>query len=471
MLTGDTTMTRNKHAMGFITLLWIVGTVACGDVKKTIDDAKNTNKDTVDKVKDAAGQAAEQVAKACGLGCPGDDVGGVKVRGLAQGNASISGVAQVDAFFASVLDYKNSAEDVSAGIEAQLDAIRGDFGFDADADVADSLQAQISEYVEGSLRVEEQPGHCQVSAKAAAEAAARCDAEVDPGKAMVACKGRCQVDASASASCDANADLYCTATGPTLNCQGMCQGTCQVDLSAAASCAGTCHGTCSGTCSAYADAAGTQCAGTCSGMCQGSCETELMAGASCAGMCNGSCSVQGPQGGCQGGARVECQAKANASVMCQGSCDGDFDPPTAKAECQASAKCSASLDVQCTPPRLAVVYTLKSGATVDAAAIARFNAAVETLHRVRLPALLQAAAKADVVARAGEGLVTAADGAVKGAVNAAIKGDLSVRAAFGLGCAVKELPKVQDTLSDSNDRLNGNLARCDKVRNALNMGS
>jgi hypothetical protein len=179
--------------------------------------------------------------------------------------------------------------------------------------------------------------------------------------------------------------------------------------------------------------------------------------------------VQNPSGGCQASAHVECQAKANASVMCQGRCQGDFEPPKVKAECQASAKCEASLNVQCTPPQLAVVYKLKTDADIDAAAQARFTAAIENLHKLRLPALLQAAAKADFVARAGENLVTSADGAVKGSVDAAIKGDLSVRAGFGLACAVKELPKVKTALDEPNQRLNDNIMTCQHLRGVLGM--
>jgi hypothetical protein len=436
---------------------------ACGtDVSNALGDGG-----VLDKAKDTVGAVAGEIAKACGLGCPGDDVGGVKVRGIEDGNASISGVAQVDSFFESVLNYRNAVTNVNAGMEAQLAAIRADFGMATDADVATELDAQLTSYVEGTVHIEAEPARCEVDAKATVEAAARCDTTIEPGTAMVECKGACEVDAQASVQCDANADLVCNVTGPAVQCSGMCQGSCEAQLSAATKCSGVCHGTCSGSCSAYADAAGTQCAGECSGECVGSCETQVMAGASCTGMCRGSCTVQNPQGGCQANAHAECRGKASASVMCRGKCTGDFEPPKVKAECQASAKCEASLNVQCTPPRLVVAYKLKAG--VDAAAQARFGAALENLHKVRLPALLQAAAKADFVARAGENLVVSADSAVKTSVNAAIKGDLSVRAGFGLACAVKELPKVQKTLDEPNQRLNDNIMTCQHLKGVLGM--
>src|SRR5689334_9527213 len=61
--------------------------------------------------------SVDGLAKQCKLECPS--------RGIAEGNASISGVASVDAFFQSVLDYQLKADNVSSAIEAQLSAIRG----------------------------------------------------------------------------------------------------------------------------------------------------------------------------------------------------------------------------------------------------------------------------------------------------------------------------------------------------------
>ena len=439
---------------------------ACGDELKDVLD-EDTIHDVEDTAKDAVDDVAGEVAKACGLGCPGDEVGGVKIRGLDEGNASISGVARVDTFFESVLNYRNAVSNVNAGIEAELAAIRADFGMAADADVAAELESRIASNVQGAVRVQYQPARCQVDAKSTIEAAARCDASVEPGSAMVECKGNCELDAEASAQCDADATLACELSGWAVQCEGMCQGTCRTQLMAAAACDGTCMGTCTGSCSAYADAEATQCAGQCDGQCTGSCETQLMAGASCQGMCSGTCTVQNPEAGCQARARAQCQAKADAAVMCRGRCRGDFEPPKVKAECAASAKCEASLHVDCTPPQLALAYTLKDG--VDADAQARFSAALDNLYKVRLPALLQAAAKADYIARAGEGLVVAARDAVKGSIDAALDGDLSVRASFGLTCAVKELPNVDKTLNEPNKRLRDNIMTCQRVRRVFGM--
>src|SRR3972149_992550 len=59
-----------------------------------------------------------ELAKSCGI-----DVE-CSAGGIVEGNASISGVASIDAFFQSVLSFQAKAGNVSAGIEAELAAIR-----------------------------------------------------------------------------------------------------------------------------------------------------------------------------------------------------------------------------------------------------------------------------------------------------------------------------------------------------------
>jgi hypothetical protein len=203
-------------------------------------------------------------------------------------------------------------------------------------------------------------------------------------------------------------------------------------------------------------------------MCTGSCKAEFAAAASCDGTCEGECTVQKPDGGCEGGVRASCKGSANAMVMCSGRCDGDFEPPMASAECQASAKAEAKLNVECSPPRVAISYKLN--ASLDAEASARFEAAIKNLE-VRLPRLLAAAAKADVVIDAGEGLIASAGGAVSGAVDAAAKaaGEGNLRVFFGLRCAVGQIDAVGNTLNDSADRLAGSAAAASDLTGGLGM--
>src|SRR5262245_42871146 len=82
------------------------------------------------------------LASLCGLACPGQkDEKGNTIKGIAEGNAAISGIASVDAFFAAVVRYQGAATGVAGGIQAQLDAIKGDFGIDAKTDVVAGLDA------------------------------------------------------------------------------------------------------------------------------------------------------------------------------------------------------------------------------------------------------------------------------------------------------------------------------------------
>jgi hypothetical protein len=402
----------------------------------------------------------EELGKSCGIDvkCEGD--------GLVEGNASISGVPSIDTFFQSVLNFESRANNVSAGIDEQLGAIRADFGIDAGADLKTELETKIKANVEGKLIIKAEPARCAVDAHATLEAQAKCDASIDPGQASVECSGTCEVEASASASCEGSAELQCTITAPSIECAGSCRGSCEVKLEAAAACDGTCTGECSGDCSAYSDEAGTACAGKCDGMCKGSCKAELTAEATCSGKCEGECTANAPQAGCEGAIRASCKAEANAKVACKGRCVGDFEPPKAKVECEASAKAEAKLNVECTPPKLGIYYKLK--ADVDVEAQAAFEAGLHNL-RVRLPSLLAAVDRAKLVAQAGEGLASDATTAVGGGITAAgdAVGKGNLRVFFGLKCASEQLKDVKTAISGSSDRLTDTLNDAAALKGAL----
>ena len=409
------------------------------------------------------------VLKECGFVCPGQkDAEGNVVKGVLEGNAAISGVASVDAFFAAVNNFRGAADGVSVGINAELDKIRADFGIAAGANLKTELEAKFKANLEGALTVDYQPARCAIDAKATIEAQARCEAKVDPGEVMVECKGACEVEANAEVKCDAGAELQCSFTGPTVDCKGECTGSCEAKIEGSAACSGTCRGTCDGKCSAYSDAAATQCAGSCEGKCTGTCEAHLEAAASCKGTCRGECKVSGPMADCKGSAHAECKAMGDASIMCKGKCEGDVKPPSASAECEASAKAEAKVNVQCTPPSVAVNYRLKAVAAADVMAQARFEAALKTFAKVRLPALLAATARAKVIAEAGEDLGVAAEGAVKGSFKA-IEASGKLKLKFMLACALNELPKAADAVSESADRLTDSLNDSIAVTSAIGM--
>lgn len=446
----------------------LVGTAALAAAAAACSPAKAS--DVPDVAVSQQALTVKEIAAQCGLACPGDknDKGAV-IKGIAQGNAAITGVASADAFFGQVISFQNAAGGVAGGIKAQLDAIRGDFGIAANADLAAELKAKFDANLEAGVKFEAEPPKCQADVQATIEAKARCEGEVNPGKASVECKGSCEVDASVEAKCDASADLVCTVRAPSVECKGSCQGTCTAMVMADASCTGTCSGKCEGSCSAYVKntKGEVECAGKCNGMCTGSCEAEFAAAAECKGTCKGECTVTNPEAGCKGAVRAECKAKADAMVMCEGKCTGEFEPPSAKVECQASARADAKINVQCTPPRVALSYKLKATGTAQADILARakFEAALKVLVSTRLPALKASLARADSVVDAGADLVASAGGALKGAFEAGAKG--SVRVQFGLACGVAELPKVKTVIDSSTTKLKTQIDAAAKITSML----
>ena len=402
-----------------------------------------------DEVADATGDLAEQ----CGLTCPAEG------EGIVAGNFAISGIANIDAFFGSVVNFAGKANLVADGIDQELAKIKATLGLQANASAADVKAAIMTKYhlnADAGLVVKYQPPRCAVSAEATIEATAKCDASVTPGSAKVECKGTCEVDASASASCSGSAMVKCVgqATGPNLRCEGECSGTCE--LEAAATCEGTCKGTCEGTCSA--ENADGSCNGTCEGDCQGTC--EMSAKGTCEGQCKGECEYTPPSasGMCEGGATVQCEAMANASVECNGRCDGEVTPPMASAECQASAKANAEVNVDCRPPELTLEYEFEADASAEVQL--EFEAFLTGFVKSygNIAAQLK---RSDIVLKAGASVAASAQGAVSGAFEAAADG--SIKATVGVGCAVAELGDVPTVITAASGKLSASVDAAAKL--------
>ena len=404
---------------------------------------------------DGGGGPLGNLAEQCGLVCAAE--------GIAEGNASISGVASVDAFFGAVVTFSQAAIDVSAGIDAELRGIAVSLGLDpasGAAEIKAAIQAKVSGAVSGGLKINYAPPACAVSASATVEATAKCDASVDPGKVEVECQGSCEADASVSATCDASADVKCVAQAPSVACSGMCEGTCSAMGGVA--CEGTCNGACDGTCSVRN--ANGECAGRCEGTCGGTC--QLQAAAKCGGSCEGSCTYTPPDAKCDANAQIRCEAKADAKVACNGRCDGEVTPPKASAECEASAKAEVNAKVECTPPSVEITWQWSAELEGNATAQAEFKAWI-TGFKGRFAALLAATKRVKFVLDAGAGLTAAASGAVKGAIDVQLKGDLDLKGTVGLGCAIKELGNVAGVIEDSAGRLQTSAAGAAEVTAAV----
>lgn len=389
-------------------------------------------------------QGCEDPTGVCDLSCPAE--------GVADGNASISGIASFDAFFGAVISLRDASANVNADMRAELEGLAAALEIEGAAEmsmdelsaaVAAALQLKLDGYVEGGLTLSYQPPRCDVNLEVVANAAAECDVEATPGEVKVECSGSCEVSAQAQAQCAAEGNLTCTGQAPGFDCNGTCTGACEADV--AFECGGSCLGACEGTCTVCAggdcedDGNGviTNCAGACMGMCDGTCELE--AGGQCDFRCEGSCEYDPGGAECEAGASAKCDVSASAEVECEGKCEGEASPPEVSAECQAAVEAKASAEVECTPPAIGVDFQFKAG--LDADARAEFKSFLEILE-LRFAGMVAANAKIEHLQPAVVQVGAAAKGAVEGAIQAAGEGDLSVQVVLGLRCAGDEVKVV-----------------------------
>ena len=400
-----------------------------------------------------------------GEGIPGCDIS-CPDEGIADGNAAISGIAEVDAFFGAVVDVSAAANGISSSLRAELDAIALSVDLQpgaTGAEIKSAVEAKLAAYidVDAGLKITFQEPRCEASVEVAVAAAAECDASVDPGSASVECSGGCEVEGGVSASCDANATLTCTGTAPSFQCSGSCEGSCE--LTVAAACEGTCRGTCTGECTVR-DAQGN-CAGECAGDCEGTC--EMSAGGTCSGSCTGSCTYEPGAAGCEADASAKCEAEAGASVQCDGRCEGEVTPPSVKAECEASVEAKANASVECTPPSLEVTWqwNVAAGIDTDVMAQAEFKAWLQGF-KGHIGVMLAAKAKADILIESLENLGTAGRAAIEGATDIVGSGDIV--GTFKLtSCAIPELGAAAQVVTDASTSLSASASASIEVFGAI----
>lgn len=414
------------------------------------------------------------LAKQCGLVCPDE--------GILEGNASISGVANVDAFFSAVINVRNAALTVSGSVRAELEGMAASLEIEGagemtlpelSAAVKAGIEAKLSAAVDGGLTIKYQPPKCEADLEVSVKAAAECDVEADPGMIEAKCEGSCEVSAEVAAMCEAMGTLECEGQAPNFECMGTCSGSCQLEVAAA--CEGTCNGSCDAECSVCAggncnvDGQGvtTNCAGQCMGSCGGECKLE--AGGNCEGRCEGSCKYEAPSGGCEANATAKCDVSAMADAKCEGKCEGSVEPPMVKAECQASVDAKAKAEIVCTPPSLTVDFQFSAAIEGDANAKAEFKAWLEGF-KARFSALLAVRAKLDFVAEAAADLVASADGAVKTSIETALDGDVDLKAKIGLGCALSASADVGAALNDARGELTASVSAFAEVGGAVGAG-
>jgi len=395
-----------------------------------------------------------RIAEQCGL-----DVD-CTAGGFAEGQASISGIASIDAFFGAAIDLNAAIEGLSGSLRANLDAIGASVGLEpgaSGAELAAGLTVFLDANLEGGLTIDYQPAQCSASVEAGVSAAAECDVDVDPGEVSASCSGSCDAEAGVEVDCGAEATLMCSGTAPQLDCSaGTCSGACVAQLEVAAECSGTCRGSCTVDGSTM-----TGFDGACAGECDGECAVDMSAGGECEFSCEGNCDYEAPEGGCDASATASCQAEAGASIECSAGCEGTVDPPSVSAECEATVDAKASASVQCTPPTLSFSYELRGDLEGGLQAEAEFRAWLEGF-RIHFGAILAARAEAEVVVDAAAALVASASGAVQGAVED-LSADANISAAFGARCALIELPIAAEAMASSQGDLTANLSAAVEV--------
>jgi hypothetical protein len=192
---------------------------------------------------------------------------------------------------------------------------------------------------------------CGVDIKVYGDCSGKCDATVKPGEVPKCDGGKLQ--GTCSAKCSGECELSASAA-----CSGECSGSCDAEIK------GSCSGNCSGKCDGKATtggASGASCAGTCDGKCSGNVKGE------CKGKCGGSCKMKA-EASCSGTCSGSCSAEMEAPK-----CTGKLEPPHISAECKAKCDAGAQAHASCMPPHL----VLKISGSADAAASAKFQAAVE----------------------------------------------------------------------------------------------
>lgn len=395
------------------------------------------------------------LAEKCGLTCEAD--------AFVSGQANVSGIASIDAFFGAAIDLNASMKGLSGSLRAELDAIGASVGLEpgaAGADIKAAIQAKIAANVEGGLSIQYDPPKCEANIDVAVSAAAECDVEVDPGMVSVKCEGSCKAEAGVMVDCGAEAELKCTGTAPNLACEGECSGSCVADFTAAASCEGTCRGSCTAGGSTMDGFEGK-----CNGMCMGECAVEVSGGASCMGKCEGECTYTPPSAMCDASAEAHCDAMAGGSVECSGGCEGKAEPPMVSAECEASVKAKADASIECTPPSLKIAFNFSADLEGDLDAQAEFRAWLEGF-RGHFAALLALRAKGDIVIEAAGNLAASAGGAVSGAVDE-LSGSADLSASIGAACALEQLPVAGQALTSASGELAGNVSATVDVLGAI----
>ena len=192
-----------------------------------------------------AAMIAALIPVACGGAIPGrgGGGGGGSVDPDACGNymdASDAG-RKLHAFLTATAELERTVKALEVEVRTGCDKMAAELGIKPEGDnraVCNAVLAQLKEDLnagisaEAKLDVEYKPAVCTVNIEAAADVAAKCEAQAS-GEVKVACEGTC------TGTCNGACDGNCVGGTGGSECNGQCEG--------------TCRGSCSGGCTGGAD--------------------------------------------------------------------------------------------------------------------------------------------------------------------------------------------------------------------------
>lgn len=381
---------------------------------------------------------------ACGTeGNPdGGIVEGLTCGSLADGELVLTNIGTLDRYFDAVGQVPRSAEHASELLQDALAGVATALGLPADTDAADikaALETSIADNTQAGLAATVGVRGCGVSWTPVVSTLESCDPTSDEMTAMK-CLGACRPNAS-DANCPAGAEASCRGLVEDADCGGTCIGSCTAQLDAPAACGGTCSGMCSGTCP---DDGMGGCDGPCTGDCTGACRS--LSTDTCDGTCTGLCRDT-TDTDCASPSRRFCTADPDPA-NCDGVCFGTASIPSTTNACELSGTALGALFPVCDLPLVQLSFAFSDG--LDASAQSEFAATSTTLTSA-VSALLDALARAEMIATAGNDLQDAATGVEKDVLDEALTDSVE---GTDPACAEQAMDDVAGVITDALASLN-----------------
>jgi hypothetical protein len=337
-------------------------------------------------------------------------------------------IPEVDRYFDAVRRVEDAAEVTTATLRTAIADMATAFELSpassADA-IATSIEAEVAAGTSSGLDATLGEQGCGVASGHALATVNACDADFTP-TTEIDCLGDCRLS-DTQADCPTATEAGCRGLVEDAACGGVCTGACEVMLDGEG-CNGKCTGMCDGSCPGF-DA--NDCDGACEGNCTGTCRA-LSDDATCGGSCDGLCDDV-TQAQCIAPMRRVCSATM-APEACEGQCFGTPSIDGTTPLCDLNGRAVAQLFPVCVPPLVQLSFTFADGLSNAEQDV--FASHVAALSEP-IVGLLDAMARADLVALAGADLEAAADTLAQSAVDDALSDD-----AEGASCAESTLGDV-----------------------------